>query len=223
MLKEIKIGFTMLNYSYQLKYNLIVCAIILIVGFVVEYVTKGTNVIGAFYMTLLGMYSYQFIVSMTLSEFIQTTPYKYKLQVTIPSLCSFVIYMITYTLVIIEKHFMMAANPNRYEDYVMGICMLIVFLGCSFIFTAVMYKYFYAGMILFIVMIMFFSSGFSFFWYTGLSEVMCKIGATNLLIAGYFVVMLGCLCQYFVSKALYRVSLSERAFKNMFKDSKKQV
>ncbi len=223
MLKEIKIGFTMLKYSYQLKYNLIVCAIILIVGFVVEYVTKGTNVIGAFYMTLLGMYSYQFIVSMTLSEFIQTTPYKYKLQVTIPSLCSFVIYMITYTLVIIEKHFMMAANPNRYEDYVMGICMLIAFLGCSFIFTAIMYKYFYAGMILFIVLIMFFSSTFTYFWYGPFGDSLCEFGATKLLLVGYLVIMLGCLCQYLVSKALYRVPLSERAFKNMFKDSKKQV
>ena len=74
MLKDLITGFKLLKYGYKIKLNLIMIAIFMVIGVVVEVVSGGGNVIGGFYFMILGMFAYQMIISMDVSTYVASSP-----------------------------------------------------------------------------------------------------------------------------------------------------
>ena len=83
MFKQIKFGLSLVKYGFKLKSNIAMLVFFLIIGFIVEIGSKGTNLIGGVYFMLIGLFAFQLIMSLTLSNFIQTSPAKKRLQITI--------------------------------------------------------------------------------------------------------------------------------------------
>lgn len=93
MLKDVKLGFQLLKYSYRLNSNIMISGAILLIGVLVEILSKGTSLIGGVYFMLAGMFVYQLILSMDISQMIQSTGMKKRLQLTIPVIASTLVYM----------------------------------------------------------------------------------------------------------------------------------
>ena len=88
MLKDIKLGFKLLKYGYKLKLNIFMLAFFAIFGIASDIMSKGTSIIGGIYIMMCGMFTFQLIMSMDVSELIQSTSLKKKLQIYIPVLSS---------------------------------------------------------------------------------------------------------------------------------------
>ena len=67
MFKKIKLGLTLVKYGFRPGINLEMCILFLAIGVVLEISSKGTNIIGAFYFLLTGVYIYHMIESMSIS------------------------------------------------------------------------------------------------------------------------------------------------------------
>lgn len=76
MLKDIKLGFKLLKYGYKLKLNVIMLVFFAIFGIASEIFSKGTSIIGGVYFMMSGMFTFQLIMSMDVSELIQSTSLK---------------------------------------------------------------------------------------------------------------------------------------------------
>ena len=103
MLKDIKLGFKLLRYGYKLKLNVIMFVFFAVIGIASDIMSKGTSIIGGVYFMMCGMFTFQLIMSMDVSELIQSTSLKKKLQIYIPVLSSTVINLVVFTFLVIER------------------------------------------------------------------------------------------------------------------------
>ena len=97
MLKDIKLGFKLLRYGYKLKLNVIMLVFFAVFGIASDIMSKGTTIIGGVYFMMSGMFTFQLIMSMDVSELIQSTSLKKKLQIYIPVMSSTVINLVIFT------------------------------------------------------------------------------------------------------------------------------
>ena len=87
-LKDIKLGFKVLRYGYKLKLNVIMLVFFAVFGIASDIMSKGTTIVGGIYFMMSGMFTFQLIMSMDVSELIQSTSLKKKLQIYIPVMSS---------------------------------------------------------------------------------------------------------------------------------------
>ena len=113
MLKDIKLGFKLLRYGYKLKLNVIMFVFFAVIGIASDIMSKGTSIIGGVYFMMCGMFTFQLIMSMDVSELIQSTSLKKKLQIYIPVMSSTVINLVVFTFLQASAVFITDTIPNR--------------------------------------------------------------------------------------------------------------
>lgn len=211
MLKNIKLGLSLIKYGFRPKSNIIMCIIIVLIGLVVEFATKGTNMIGAFYMLITAVFVYQMIVSMDLSTLVQTSKLKKSLQTTIPVATSFCIYFVVFTVIAIERIILVKMNPALEADLVASTLMALVTMFFAMVYMGICFKYFITGLVLFIAVVMVVSGGSTYF----LLEHTLPFGIGTAIAISYVAIILGALAQYALSSMFYRKELSKFAFKGL--------
>lgn len=217
MLKDIKLGFKLLKYSYKLKMNAGMLILFLAIGVASEVMTKGTSIIGGVYFMLCGMFAYQMVMSMDVSQMIQSTSMKKKLQIYIPAMVSFIIYMVVYTFIVVERIILIQnhvadAGELSYTLFSIDIVMISVFL-----FTSICYKYFILGFIVFMAIFM---SSYTALMVSGVMAVMEKLPFAANVVIGYAIIILGTAFLIGMGRLLYKKPLSEFAFRGLFRDAK---
>ena len=70
MLKDIKLGFKLLRCGYKLKLNVIMLVFFAVFGIASDIMSKGTTIVGGIYFMMSGMFTFQLIMSMDVSELI---------------------------------------------------------------------------------------------------------------------------------------------------------
>lgn len=220
MFKQIKLGLNMIKYGYRLGVNNLMLFIFLAIGLLVEVSSKGTNLIGGFYFLLIGLFVYQLITSLTLSHFVQASPAKKRLQINIPVITSTMIYLIIFTILLLERVVLIQIHPELQEQISCVLLNIIIFLIMALIYSGICYKLFVAGTALFLVLI-FTSFPFVQIIYEkllyGLSG---NVQLAILAILGYIGIILGGLLEYGIGCLLYKKPLSEFAFKGLMKGMK---
>ena len=151
MIRNLKTGFKLLRYSYKCKMNLILLALFTVIGLGVEISSHGTNMLGGFYFMLSGMFAYQMIVSMDISGMVQSSAMKKRLQINLPVFVSTVLYIILYTVLVIERVILVHVNPQDKDMLMFNLFTIVIMLFIVFIFSAICYKYFVAGFIILLV------------------------------------------------------------------------
>ena len=220
MIKNLKTGFKLLKYSYKCKMNLILLALFTVIGLVIEISSHGTNMLGGFYFMLSGMYAYQMIVSMDISGMVQSSAMKKRLQISMPVFVSTVIYIILYTVLVIERIILVHVNPQDKDMLMFTLFTIVMMLFIMFIFSAICYKYFVAGFIIFFALLIGTVLVLDEVCMRGGYEFICNMGFGTFIIIGYAVILAGGAIEYLIGKLLYRKPLSEFAFRGIFKDAK---
>ena len=154
MLKDIKLGFKLLKYGYKLKLNVILLALFAIIGIASDIMSKGTSIIGGVYFMMSGMFTFQLIMSMDVSELIQSTSLKKKLQIHIPVLSSTVINLVVFTFLVVERVILIQNSVADKTQLIYTLFMLDVVLLIVYLYTSICYKYFLLGFIVFMVLFM---------------------------------------------------------------------
>lgn len=209
-----------MKYGYKIKMNVIMMVVILAFGIVAEISSKGTSFLGGFYLMMTGMFAYQLIMSMDISEMVQSSAAKRKLQVGLPVVASTVVYLASYTFLLVERVILIHQNPQSKEELLYTLFTILLIMITVYIFSSICYKYFVAGMILFLILFIGVDTGAVILWNNGIGAWLCQIGLGWLAVLGYAVVLLGGGIEYLLGSLLYRKPLSEFAFRGIFKDAK---
>lgn len=220
MLKGLKMGFRLMKYGYKIKMNVIMMIVILALGIVAEITSEGTSFLGGFYLMMTGMFAYQLIMSMDISEMVQSSAAKRKLQVGLPVVASTVVYLASYTFLLVERVILIHQNPQSKEELLYTLFIILLIMITVYIFSSICYKYFVAGFILFLILFIGVDTGAVILWNNGIGAWLCQIGLGWLAVLGYAVVLLGGGIEYLLGSLLYRKPLSEFAFAGIFKDAK---
>ena len=214
MLKDIKLGFKLLRYGYKLKLNVIMLVFFTIFGIASEIFSKGTSIIGGVYFMMSGMFTFQLIMSMDVSELIQSTSLKKKLQIYIPVLASTVINLILFTVVLIQ---MGVADKTQ---IIYTLFMLDVILLITYLYTSICYKYFVLGFILFMVAFMAAFMALDNTAFMGFADTIAALGLPVIALFGYIAIFVGGALEILIGELLYKKPLSEFAFRGFFRDAK---
>lgn len=219
MLKDIKLGFKLLRYGYKLKLNIFMLAFFAIFGIVSDIMSKGTSIIGGIYIMMCGMFTFQRIMSMNVSELIQSTSLKKKLQIYIPVMSSTVINLVVFTFLVVERVILIQNSVADKTQLIYTLFTLDVVLLLFYLYTSICYKYFLLGFIVFLVLFMgIFTvlSGAAFV----LSNVVAALGLPVVALLGYIAIFAGGALEIFIGELLYKKPLSEFAFRGFFRDAK---
>lgn len=216
MLKDIKLGFKLLKYGYKLKLNVIMLVFFAIFGIASEIFSKGTSIIGGVYFMMSGMFTFQLIMSMDVSELIQSTSLKKKLQIYIPVLASTVINLILFTIFVVERVVLIQMGVADKTQIIYTLFMLDVILLITYLYTSICYKYFVLGFILFMVMFMALDNSA----FMGFADTIAALGLPVVALLGYIAIFAGGAFEILIGELLYKKPLSEFAFRGFFRDAK---
>ena len=220
MLKDIKLGFKLLRYGYKLKLNIFLLAFFAIFGIVSDIMSKGTSIIGGIYIMMCGMFTFQLIMSMDVSEFIQSTSLKKKLQIYIPVLSSTVINLVVFTFLVIERVILIQNSVADEKQLIFTLFTLDVVLLAVYLYTSICYKYFVFGFIVFMVLFMSIFTVLSGVAFVPVSNAVFKLGLPVVALLGYIVIFVGGALEILIGELLYKKPLSEFAFRGFFRDAK---
>lgn len=145
MLKDIKLGFKLLRYGYKLKLNVIMLVFLAVIGIASDIMSKGTTIIGGIYFMMSGMFTFQLIMSMDVSELIQSTSLKKKLQIYIPVMSSTVINLVVFTFLVIERVILIQNSVADKKQLIFTLFTLDVELLTVYLYTSICYKYYVLG------------------------------------------------------------------------------
>lgn len=213
-MKDLILGFKLLRYGYKLKTNVMMLILFTAIGFVIELSSHGTNMLGGFYFMLTGMFAYQMIIYMNASDYVQSSVMKRKLEVGMPVIVSTVVYLVLFTILVVEKYILIRMYPENTENYQDTLFMIIFILFGAMIFCGVCYKYFVASFIVFMLVIMTCMSTISH-----ILDVI-SLGLVKFAVLGYAAILLGGVIEYLISSLLYRKQLSEIAMSGLSKSMK---
>lgn len=220
MLKDIKLGFKLLKYGYKLKLNVIMLVFFAIFGIASEIFSKETSIIGGVYFMMSGMFTFQLIMSMDVSELIQSTSLKKKLQIYIPVLASTVINLILFTIFVVERVVLIQMGVADKTQIIYTLFMLDVILLITYLYTSICYKYFVLGFILFMVMFMAAFMALDNSAFMGFADTIAALGLPVIALFGYIAIFAGGALEILIGELLYKKPLSEFAFRGFFRDAK---
>ena len=189
MLKDIKLGFKLLRYGYKLKLNVIMLVFFAIIGIVSDIMSKGTSIIGGVYFMMCGMFTFQLIMSMDVSELIQSTSLKKKLQIYIPVLSSTVINLVVFTFLVIERVILIQNSVADEKQLIFTLFTLDVVLLTVYLYTSICYKYFVLGFIVFMVLFMGVFTVLSGVAFVPVSNAVFKLGLPVVALLGTFMMV----------------------------------
>jgi hypothetical protein len=210
MFNQIKLGIKLWKYAISAK-SQIVCAILFfLLGVMVEIGDQGTSMIGGYYIVLSSVFIIQLIVSVDFSTMVQASPYKKKLQTSIPVLVSTPVMLVTYTfLALLSLHFFLTASEEEScLEIKSGLLAVGVLLCLTSIYMGICFKYFLAAMVLLWVVI----TMSTVVGETISADVTANVPMAAIVAAGYVLILLGQFLAYLISRLAYRKDLSKYAF-----------
>ena len=223
MKNDLHKAFELMKFGICVNKGINIGAVVLftVVGLVGECIYLGTGFtmnygfdLFAFLLIAVLSFPAQFMVTTDVSHIVQTSSYKKKIQTKMYTEVSLVFSLIAMTLLVFTRVIAGVAHPDLAAKFwsdlpMMGILTLIVW-----IFTAVMYKYFWIAMILLYVIIMGISGSAGYLSVVKGPQdgLFAKVPVLGNIVIAYAFVLLGVGISYLISLALYKKPFSKAAF-----------
>lgn len=209
--------FALCKYSFKFSTNITFMLIFLGIGVVTEVVSKGTQYLGGFYVVLCSMYMFQFVMSLSMSDMIQSSGIGRRIQLDIPVKLNLTLSFVLFTVLIIFRSIMAGRYPEKANEIATSLFVIDILIFQLFIYTAVVYKYFLASIIIFCLVIGFVTAGLTFI--TNL-DMFGGLTLSTSIILGYVLIAVGAALQYLICRLIIRKPVSQRAFRGIFRDAK---
>lgn len=223
MINDLKLGHKVIKYGLNLRGNLIVVILFLILGCVMEFMIPDM-IFGGMYVALGSMMIVQLVHSVAVSGMVQSSSYKKKLQTCVPTMIGGGYLFIANTLIIVLKIVGMYVKSGGTEWATAGVSNAILLSGIMMIILVVYMstalKLFWLATIVFFII---------FLSYNIFSEkllAMMGVEATMIMPIGlsilvsYLVVLLGSVIMYLVFLATYKLDYSKVTWEAALKRAK---
>ena len=231
-LKEIKLGFQLLKYGFQVKANVVMVLMFCVLGIVMEFATGGITMYGGMFILISGIVPMQMICSVGVSDLAKISSKRKKLETSVAILSTTMVTLIAYGMTLLVKGFFYMKNPGL-GGLISNQLFLTAIVGAIFlIYSGLVYKHFVISMIVLIVALMVIGA------YSSLSmlilnydEEIAEItmatkdaalglpyGVSALL--GIGIILLGGVVCWLLTKAFYKHEMSKMAFCAALKKAK---
>lgn len=208
MIEQIKMGAKMLRYGHSIGLNMGMAGFFFLLGVVIECLPVFNLRIWGDYMIIVnGMWMAQTLYSVNAAGLVQTSPWKKRLQTSVPTAIGFLGYALCYLVIVLLKLLeivradaeQLATVPTMLIiDAVIGAWMM-VYCGTAF-------KYYIPSTIIFI--------GVFYGWFfgenipRGLSQSALPIWSA--VVIGYVILLVGAALQYGLARLVYHKALDKR-------------
>lgn len=209
---DLKLGLRLLKYGFRPKMNLGFCAFFILLGLVVEILSKGEEFLGVFYMLMSSIYAFQMIISMDISTMVQTSRMKYALQTSIPVITSAIISLAIYTVIVIERLLFVRSGMANVEEVTASLFAAVIMMSLTLLYTGFCYKYFVFAMVL----LCFSAPVFLIVTNVIFSRGILTITLGNVIPIGYACILIGALGEYLLCRIFYKKDISNFAFRGIF-------
>ena len=222
MMGQCKYAFQMLRYAFGIKGNSVAAVIMLAIGLALEFVSHGTTFLGSFFLMVLSMFPVQFLYSISLSDHVAASPYRKRLQTSMPALMNLTLNIGIFTLMNIIKAVEIYLFPEDAELIIGSLIMLSIAELILAIYTGIVFKYYILATIILVVFFSIFGGMggwimafqeqvYSFYSVFTAMGYMGKLPFVGAVVTSYILLFVGAGFQYLVSLAIYRKPLSKRA------------
>lgn len=222
MINDLKLGFKLFKYGIQSKSLITLFFIFTAIGILMElFATSTMDNMGGLYMVLCPIYFAQLLITSTVSLYIASSPYKFKLQTIIPVTYNFIIMTITFGLFIILRllriYLLSAHSEELIKNALCGIIFVAFFVMVLQIYSVIAYRSFIASLFVFfpVFIITFAGQGF-ISKHLGRFAIFGKLynlSAVSAVSIAIVMLVLGYVGSYYLSIALYRKDLDPRTYK----------
>lgn len=201
-----------MRYSSRLKTNLIGLVCMAVLGLVYEILDFSSGM-GSCFILISAMYPAQLLYSVCMSQLVQASPYKKALMTSMVTLLTFCSGLIFYLLVIGVKSVWIVLDPSQAGRRAGEILAAGLFLVMIEIYTAVVFRYFWGGIIIVsVIMVGVYSSIISTDGiFHSLGQLLSRCPLPAAIVLGLCLALLGGLLQYGMSLLLYNRPISKRA------------
>ena len=162
-------------------------------------------------------YMFQFVMSLSMSDMIQSSGIGRRIQLDIPVKLNLTLSFVLFTVLIIFRSIMAGRYPEKANEIATSLFVIDILIFQLFIYTAVVYKYFLASIIIFCLVIGFVTAGLTFI--TNL-DMFGGLTLSTSIILGYVLIAVGAALQYLICRLIIRKPVSQRAFRGIFRDAK---
>lgn len=222
MINDLKLGFKLFKYGIQSKSLIALFFVFTGLGIVMEcFATQSMDNMGGLYMVLCPIYFAQLLVTSTVSLYISSSPYKFKLQTTIPVTYNFLFMTATFGLFITIRFLRIYLFSEPSEELIKhALCGIIFVAFLVFVlqvYSVIAYRSFILSLFVFLpaFFVTFVGQGFiskRLEKYAFFGKLYNLNAVSTVLIAVAFLV-LGYVASYFLSQALYKYDLDPRTYK----------
>lgn len=211
MLRDIIIGFKLIKHSNTRKIDILIIALFLCIGVIVEISGRGLNFLGGFYIAASILCIYEQVEKVAVFTLVQSSGLKKALQTVIPVVTSFVLEIFLFTLLLIERIILINMYPENRAELLKSLFMVIVILLLCVIYCTICLKFYVVSTVIFVFM-----AGASSA--IGNMELFRNSMSLPLLAAiGYITIVVGAASQYLISNLMYKYSFSKFVFRRLVK------
>ncbi|MCH4154539.1 MAG: hypothetical protein LKG26_04760 [Saccharofermentans sp.] len=211
MLRDIVIGFKLIKHSNTRKIDILIIALFLCIGVIVEISSRGLNFLVGFYIAVSILCIYEQVEKVAVFTLVQSSGLKKALQTVIPVVTSFVLEIFLFTLLLIERIILINMYPENRAELLKSLFMVIVILLLCVIYCTICLKFYVVSTVIFVFMAGALSA-------IGNMELFRNSMSLPLLAAiGYITIVVGAASQYLISNLMYKYSFSKFVFRRLVK------
>lgn len=211
MLRDIVIGFKLIKHSNTRKIDILIIALFLCIGVIVEISSRGLNFLVGFYIAASILCIYEQVEKVAVFTLVQSSGLKKALQTVIPVVTSFVLEIFLFTLLLIERIILINMYPENRAELLKSLFMVIVILLLCVIYCTICLKFYVVSTVIFVFMAGALSD-------IGNMELFRNSMSLPLLAAiGYITIVVGAASQYLISNLMYKYSFSKFVFRRLVK------
>ena len=225
MIKDLKLAFRLLKYGLQGKSMLMLFGIFMALGIMMESVATGVmDNMGGIYMVLCPTYITQMIITGTISLYIGSSPYKRRLQTSIPTEVAYLLSLLCFGLFsTIRLCRLYLGTPDLTDELLKhslyGIIMVASLVFILQIYGAIAYKSYILSLVIFLPMFVFLFVGQG--WLQGKIELIPPInaflgtGPVVIMVVAVLIITLGAVAAYAITCAMYKRDIDPKIYKRI--------
>lgn len=205
MIKQIKTGFKLLPYTYGKFTNIFMCVVLLFCG-IAASMFGLLSAMGMYLLVASGMCMVQMLYSVSVSDMVQTSPWKKPIQTSVSAWMSFIGFSAAYLISFLLQLVRISNHPD--ERVMAGNVLLVggVVAPLMMIYIGLALKYFVRATVLFFAAIwglMYYVQSFS------PNEAKAPFGVC--VAVGFGLIVAGALAQYGITLLVYRKPVAKRS------------
>ena len=208
MIGQIKMGVKMLRYGHSAKLNMGMAGFFFLLGVVIECLPVFRLRIWGDYMIIVnGMWMVQMLYSVNVAGLVQTSPWKKRLQTSVPVAIGFLGYALCYLVIVLLKLLeFVRADAEQLATVPVMLIIDAVIGAWMMVYCGTAFKYYIPSTIIFM--------GVFYGWFFG-TDMAYNVPQIALpvwvaIVIGYAILLAGAVLQYGLTRLLYCKTLDKK-------------